>query len=92
MVRLFRRVAGARHCAACVGRRARLEGGAHWIGDLRQRQRAEGLPVRSRGLEGVLRALSFIGLGVALIAIGLVYQKLVFARPAPPLGDATRPA
>ncbi len=44
------------------------------------------------GLEGVLRALSFIGLGVALIAIGLVYQKLVFARPAPPPGDATHPA
>ncbi len=35
------------------------------------------------GLEGALRALSFIGLGATLIAIGLVYQKLVFARPAP---------
>jgi uncharacterized membrane protein len=34
------------------------------------------------GLEGVLRALSFLGLGAALIGIGLVYQKLVFARPA----------
>lgn len=34
------------------------------------------------GLEGALRALSFIGLGLALIGIGLVYQKLVFARPA----------
>jgi uncharacterized membrane protein len=32
------------------------------------------------GLEGVLRALSFLGLGAALIGIGLVYQKLVFAR------------
>lgn len=32
------------------------------------------------GLEGVLRALSFLGLGVALIGIGLAYQKLVFAR------------
>jgi uncharacterized membrane protein len=31
------------------------------------------------GLEGALRAFSFIGLGLALIAIGLVYQKLVFA-------------
>jgi uncharacterized membrane protein len=36
------------------------------------------------GLEGVLRALSFIGLGGALIAIGLVYQKFVFARPRAP--------
>jgi len=35
------------------------------------------------GLEGILRAVSFIGLGVALIGIGLVYQKLVFARSAP---------
>ncbi|MGD0641794.1 MAG: DUF2339 domain-containing protein [Roseiarcus sp.] len=34
------------------------------------------------GLEGVLRALSFMGLGAALIGVGLVYQKLVFARPA----------
>ena len=34
------------------------------------------------GLEGMLRALSFMGLGAALIGIGLVYQKLVFARPA----------
>ena len=31
------------------------------------------------GLEGALRAFSFIGLGLALIAVGLVYQKLVFA-------------
>jgi len=31
-------------------------------------------------LEGILRALSFIGLGAVLIGIGLVYQKLVFRR------------
>ena len=37
------------------------------------------------GLDGILRALSFIGLGGVLIGIGLVYQKYVFARPAPPL-------
>jgi uncharacterized membrane protein len=30
------------------------------------------------GLTGVIRALSFIGLGLVLIGIGLVYQKLVF--------------
>ena len=44
------------------------------------------------GLEGILRALSFIGLGAVLIGIGLVYQKLVFARPMPaaenPVGSA----
>jgi uncharacterized membrane protein len=42
------------------------------------------------GLTGVWRALSFIGLGLALVGIGLVYQKLVFGRPrqppAPPPG------
>jgi len=32
------------------------------------------------GLEGPLRAFSFIGLGVALIGIGLVYQKWVFGK------------
>ena len=31
------------------------------------------------GLDGFLRAASFIGLGLALIAIGLVYQKFVFS-------------
>jgi uncharacterized membrane protein len=36
------------------------------------------------GLTGVLRALSFIGLGLVLIGIGLVYQKLVFGRRPPP--------
>ena len=31
-------------------------------------------------LEGVLRALSFIGLGAVLIGIGLFYQRLLYAR------------
>jgi uncharacterized membrane protein len=31
-------------------------------------------------LEGILRALSFIGLGAVLIGIGLVYKKLIFPR------------
>jgi uncharacterized membrane protein len=35
------------------------------------------------GLEGALRALSFLGLGVALIGIGLVYQRFVFAKARP---------
>ena len=36
------------------------------------------------GLEGALRALSFLGLGAALIGIGLVYQRFVFSKaPAP---------
>jgi uncharacterized membrane protein len=39
------------------------------------------------GLTGLWRALSFISLGLVLIAIGLAYQKLVFARPR-----ATEPA
>jgi uncharacterized membrane protein len=39
-------------------------------------------------LEGLMRALSFIGLGVVLIGIGLVYQKLVFRGPAQPVTGA----
>jgi uncharacterized membrane protein len=34
-------------------------------------------------LEGVLRALSFIGLGVVLIGIGLFYQKILTSRSKP---------
>ncbi len=34
-------------------------------------------------LQGILRALSFVGLGATLIGIGLVYQKLVFRRLPP---------
>ena len=37
------------------------------------------------GLDGPLRALSFLGLGAVLIGIGLVYQRFVFA----PAGRAT---
>uniref|UniRef100_UPI0021C5B98E DUF2339 domain-containing protein n=1 Tax=Microvirga sp. Mcv34 TaxID=2926016 RepID=UPI0021C5B98E len=33
-------------------------------------------------LEGVMRALSFIGLGLVLIGIGLVYQRLLARRPS----------
>ncbi len=41
------------------------------------------------GLDGILRALSFIGLGGVLIGIGLVYQKWVFKRPAPGAAAST---
>lgn len=36
------------------------------------------------GIDGLWRALSFLCLGAVLIGIGLVYQKLVFARPVAP--------
>ena len=35
------------------------------------------------GVAGLWRALSFICLGLVLIGIGLVYQRLLFARPHP---------
>jgi uncharacterized membrane protein len=41
-------------------------------------------------LQGVTRALSFIGLGLALVGIGLAYQKLLGRRSGPP--PATPPA
>jgi uncharacterized membrane protein len=36
------------------------------------------------GLTGVWRALSFIGLGLVLVGIGYLYQRLLFARHPPP--------
>jgi len=38
------------------------------------------------GVQGVYRAFSFIGLGIVLIGIGLLYQRLLF--PPRPRGDA----
>lgn len=35
-------------------------------------------------LTGVWRAFSFIGLGAVLVGIGLLYQRLLFAKPATP--------
>jgi uncharacterized membrane protein len=35
-------------------------------------------------LTGVFRALSFMGLGLVLVAIGWLYQRILFKRPAPP--------
>jgi uncharacterized membrane protein len=37
-------------------------------------------------LTGVYRALSFIGLGLVLVAIGWLYQKILFRRRVPPQG------
>jgi len=37
-------------------------------------------------LHGIARALSFIGLGLALVGIGLVYQRLLAARNSPAEG------
>jgi uncharacterized membrane protein len=34
-------------------------------------------------LEGVFRALSFIGLGVVLVGIALLYQRLLFPKRGP---------
>lgn len=39
-------------------------------------------------LTGVWRALSFIGLGLVLVAIGFLYQKILFRR-APPAAETT---
>ncbi len=41
------------------------------------------------GLTGVWRALSFIGLGIVLVGIGLLYQRLLF--PKRPAAAATPP-
>lgn len=43
-------------------------------------------------LTGIFRALSFIGLGFSLIAIGWLYQKLLVIRPKPPMPSPPGPA
>jgi uncharacterized membrane protein len=40
-------------------------------------------------LTGVYRALSFMGLGLVLVAIGWFYQKVLFRRPAIPAAPVT---
>jgi uncharacterized membrane protein len=39
--------------------------------------------VDMRGLTGLLQALSFIGLGVVLLGIGWLYQRLLFPQQVP---------
>jgi uncharacterized membrane protein len=39
--------------------------------------------VDMRGLTGIFQGLSFIGLGVVLLGIGRLYQRLLFPRRAP---------
>ena len=43
------------------------------------------------GLTGVWRALSFIGLGLVLVGIGYLYQRLLFAKKPPPEVQAAGP-
>jgi uncharacterized membrane protein len=42
-------------------------------------------------LTGLYRVASFLGLGLSLMAIGYVYQRVVFRRPAEPLLPVTPP-
>ena len=42
------------------------------------------------GLTGVWRALSFIGLGIVLVGIGLLYQRLLFPKKPKPPGTPTQ--
>ena len=44
------------------------------------------------GLTGVYRALSFLGLGLVLIGIGLLYQRWLFPRTPPASPSATQDA
>jgi uncharacterized membrane protein len=42
-------------------------------------------------LTGLYRVASFLGLGLSLMAIGYVYQRVVFRRPAEPMLPVTPP-
>ncbi|MBR0673525.1 DUF2339 domain-containing protein, partial [Neoroseomonas soli] len=43
-------------------------------------------------LVGLWRVLSFLGLGLALIALGAIYRRFVMVRPVTPAGGAAPPA
>ncbi len=43
------------------------------------------------GLTGVFRALSFIGLGLVLVGIGWLYQRLLFPRQTPSMTALAQP-
>jgi uncharacterized membrane protein len=42
-------------------------------------------------LTGAYRALSFMGLGLVLVAIGWLYQRVLFRRQRPPAAPVTQP-
>jgi uncharacterized membrane protein len=42
-------------------------------------------------LTGLYRVASFLGLGLSLMAIGYVYQRVLFRRPAEPSPPLTPP-
>ena len=42
-------------------------------------------------LVGLWRVLSFLGLGLALIALGAIYRRFVVARPVTPAAPAASP-
>jgi uncharacterized membrane protein len=42
-------------------------------------------------LTGAYRALSFMGLGLVLVAIGWLYQRVLFRRQRPPAAAVTQP-
>ena len=62
---------------ALAGRPARLGRGRH-------PHRLQGLPDRHERSDRHLSGLSFIGLGIVLLGIGWLYQRLLFPRRAPP--------
>jgi hypothetical protein len=67
--------------------------GAACFGGGRYPDDRQGLPIRPGAVQGVYRAFSFIGLGIVLIGIGLLYQRLLFPpRPQiPPEAASTSP-
>jgi uncharacterized membrane protein len=44
---------------------------------------AQGVPARHGGTDRLWRALSFIGLGLVLVGIGYLYQRLLFVKKHP---------
>jgi uncharacterized membrane protein len=101
LIGLFRTTGGAEHWAysvAWLGLGLVFLGYGLWRGSKPARLASAALVVLSvlkvflfdlSGLEGLWRALSFISLGLVLIGIGLVYQRVLFARPASELAPSS---
>ena len=58
---------------------------SHGPAEAQAQQAQQMTPAQMSALTGVYRALSFIGLGLVLVAIGWLYQKILFRRQPPPV-------
>ena len=84
-IHLFDRLAGVRRGAARDRHRRQFAARPAGLGRGHRADDPESVPDRHVDADGVYRALSFMCLGLVLVAIGWLYQRILFRRQAPPL-------